>query len=57
MYQIRIYCKNDDKNCKKEVIYLLYGSYGTYEEACQAMKYLIDCYLIHSYSPPNILKW
>lgn len=44
MYQIRIYYKNDDKNCKKEVVYHLYGSYETYEEARQAMKYLIDCY-------------
>lgn len=42
MYQIRFYNKNDDKNIEKDIVYYLYNSYETYEEACKEMKWLID---------------
>lgn len=42
MYQIRFYNKNDDKNVKKDIVYYLYNSYETYEEAYEGMKWLID---------------
>ena len=50
MYQIRIYYKNDDKNCKKEVVYHLYGSYETYEEACQVQLF---CWVTLAFNSPH----
>lgn len=44
MYQIRFYYKNDDKNYKKDIVYHIYNSYKTYEEACEEMKWLMDFY-------------
>lgn len=60
MYQIRFYYKNDDKNYKKDIVYHLYNSYETYEEACEEMKWLMDFYkeieveeVIFTYSFPE----
>lgn len=60
MYQIRFYYKNDDKNLKQNITYEIYGTYETYEKACEEIRWLINIYkeiecdeVIFTYSIPK----
>lgn len=44
MYEIRFYYKNEDRHCKKNVVYHPYASYTTYQEACSELQWLSEFY-------------